>query len=217
MPSTPTEPPAEGRVARRQRRTRKALIDAACRVMSEKGVDAATMLEIAEAADMGAGTVYNYFKSKDDLAVAVLEFLMQDLAMRIESVTNTFSDSALVYACGVRSVLEVATQDARWHPLLNRSEVIADAMYRAMGPFAIRDMERATEAGRFTISDASLIWRLTSHALLGAALLILKGDLPATAKPEIVMRLLCMTGLPPAEAQDLALRDLPPVPDRLPA
>lgn len=57
-------PPAEGRVARRQARNRSALIAAARRIMSEKGIDAATMAEIAELADVGAGTVYNYFKSK---------------------------------------------------------------------------------------------------------------------------------------------------------
>ena len=58
-------------------------------VMSEKGIDAATMQEIAERADVGAGTVYSYFKSKDELAVAVIERVMHNLALRIEQVTNT--------------------------------------------------------------------------------------------------------------------------------
>jgi AcrR family transcriptional regulator len=49
----------ESRVDRRKRRNRDALIDAAYRVMTEKGIDAATMSEIAELADVGAGTVYN--------------------------------------------------------------------------------------------------------------------------------------------------------------
>ena len=86
----------EGRVARRQRRNREALIDAARTIMTDKGVDAATMLEIAQRADVGAGTVYNYFKSKDDLAIAVLETLMHDLALKIQAVTDTFDDPAQV-------------------------------------------------------------------------------------------------------------------------
>ena len=134
-----TQDQTEGRVARRQRRNRAALIQAARLVMSQKGVDGTTMLEIAEAADVGAGTVYNYFKSKDELAIAVLEEMMHDLAQRIEKVTNTFDDPAQVYAFGIRTVLETATQDVRWKQLLNRSEVIADATFRRMGPFAIRD------------------------------------------------------------------------------
>ena len=138
----------EGRVARRQRRNREALIDAARTVMTDKGVDAATMLEIAQRADVGAGTVYNYFKSKDDLAIAVLETLMHDLALKIQAVTDTFDDPAQVYAYGIRMVLETATQDVRWRQLLNRSEVLADATFRRMGPFAIRDSQTATAAGR---------------------------------------------------------------------
>ena len=52
----------ESRVDRRKRRNRDALIEAADKVMTEKGIDAATMLEIAELADVGAGTIYNYFE-----------------------------------------------------------------------------------------------------------------------------------------------------------
>jgi AcrR family transcriptional regulator len=204
-----TQDPPEGRVARRQRRNREALIQAARVIMSEKGVDGATMLEIAEAADVGAGTVYNYFKSKDELAIAVLEEMMHDLAQRIERVTDTFDDPAQVYAYGVRTVLENATQDVRWRQLLNRSEVIADATFRRMGPFAIRDMQTATAAGRFHVQDAALVWRLATHAIVGVSLAITTGQLPPTVIDETVVRLLCMTGIGEEGARELAARPRP--------
>ena len=199
----------EGRVARRQRRNRDALIAAARDVMTEKGVDAATMLEIAERADVGAGTVYNYFRSKDDLAIAVLETLMHELALRIEVVTNTFDDPAQVYAYGIRSVLDTATSDVRWAQMLHRSEVIADAMFRRMGPFAIRDLRLASQAGRFEVSNAELVWRLTTHALIGASFAITTGQLPSSATDQIIVRLLCMTGIGANAAVELAARPRP--------
>lgn len=199
----------EGRVARRQRRNRDALIAAARDIMTEKGVDAATMLEIAERADVGAGTVYNYFKSKDELAIAVLETLMHDLALRIEKVTDTFDDPAQVYAFGIRTVLDTATQDVRWAQMLNRSEVIADAMFRIMGPFAIRDLRLASQAGRFEVSNAELVWRLTTHALIGASLAITAEQVPASASDQIIVRLLCMTGIGANAATELACRPRP--------
>lgn len=204
--------PPEGRVARRQRRVREALIRAARLIMSEKGVDGATMLEIAERADVGAGTVYNYFRSKDDLAVAVLEEMMHDLALRIEKVTDTFDDPAQVYAFGVRTVLECATRDLRWRQLLNRSEVLADATYRRMGPFAIRDLRQATEAGRFSCTDPELVWRIATHAIVGVSLAITRGDLPEDRIHETVVRLLCMTGIGTDAAEDLAARPCPALP-----
>lgn len=209
----PAAPSDEGRVARRQRRNRDALIAAAREIMSEKGVAAATMLEIAERADVGAGTVYNYFKSKDELAVAVLETLMHELALRIEKVTNTFEDPAQVYAFGVRTVLETAIGDDRWAQMLHRSEVIADAMFRMIGPFAIRDMRQASQAGRFFVANPELIWRLTTHALIGACLGITTGQMPASIAEQVIVRLLCMTGIGLNEAVELAARPRPELAD----
>lgn len=199
----------EGRVARRQRRNREALVRAASIVMGEKGIDAATMLEIAERADVGAGTVYNYFKSKDALAVAVLEEMMHDLALRIEKVTDTFKDPAEVYAFGIRTVLETATTDVRWQQMLYRSEVISDALFRCMGPFAIRDLKRAVEAGRFQIPDADMVWRLTSHAIFGISLAVTSGAVSRDSMDQIIERLLCMTGVGAETARELSMRPRP--------
>lgn len=199
----------EGRVARRQARNRRALIDAARRIMSQKGIDAATMVEIADLADVGAGTVYNYFKSKEDLAIAVLEDLMLDLAVKIEKVTDTFDDPGQVYAFGIRTVIDTATGDLRWRQLLNRSEVMANAMFRQMGPFAIRDLEKATRAGRFKVDDAALTWKMTTHAVVGVALSVANDELPVSVIDNCIVRLLCMTGIGRDAAVDLAKRDRP--------
>ena len=202
----------EGRVARRRKRNTTALINAAREIMMEKGVDGATMLEIAERADVGAGTVYNYFRSKDELAIAVLEGLMHSLALRIEKVTNTFKDPARVYAYGISKVLDTATGDIRWAQMLHRSEVIADAMFRIMGPFATRDMERAIDAGRFQMKDVELVWRLTTHALIGASLTITKGNLPEESKKQVIAKMLCMAGVSVDDAEKLAKRSMPDLP-----
>ena len=52
----------ETRSERRKRQNREALIEAGHKIMTQKGIDAATMAEITELADMGAGTVYNLFR-----------------------------------------------------------------------------------------------------------------------------------------------------------
>lgn len=209
MNSPANEGEQEGRVARRQRRNREALIKAAGTIMSEKGIDAATMLEIAELADVGAGTVYNYFKSKDELAIAVLEEMMHELALRIERATAGLADPAAVYAFGIRTVLEAATTDISWKEMLYRSEVIADALFRRMGPFAIRDLRNGISAGVFRVSDPDLVWHLTAHAIVGASLAITTDRLSASVKEEIVIRLLCLTGIGIDAATELAARPRP--------
>lgn len=57
----------EGRRERKRQQTRDAVIDAAWRLFVEKGFDAVTVAEIAEAADIDRKTVYNHFETKEDL------------------------------------------------------------------------------------------------------------------------------------------------------
>lgn len=202
----------ESRNARRKRRNRQALVEAAHTVMAEKGIDAATMSEIADLADVGAGTVYNYFASKDDLAMRVMEEVMDRLAQRIEAVTDTFDDPGQVYAFGIRNVMKAATTDRRWSWLLRRSEVIADAMYRVMGPYAIRDLRNAVAAGRYRVEDAEMAWRQATHAIVGFSLAVCDGKLAPDKIDEAVVNLLGMVGVPRDEAWEIARRPSPDLP-----
>lgn len=52
---------------------------AALKVFSEKGIEASTMLEVAEQAGIGKGTLYEYFPSKQNLYLGSLEMIMDDL------------------------------------------------------------------------------------------------------------------------------------------
>jgi AcrR family transcriptional regulator len=74
----------EKTAARRQRRiaARKAqILDAAAQVFAEKGFHRTTTREIAEAADVSEGTIYNYFASKDDLLIGIMAQLSESMQL----------------------------------------------------------------------------------------------------------------------------------------
>lgn len=204
--------PTLSQTHKKKERTRQALIDAGYHVMAKKGIDAATMHQIAERADVAAGTVYNYFSSKDDLAMCVMEEVMARLARRIESVTNTFDDPAQVYAFGVRAVIEAAIYDKRLRLLLRRTEVISDAMFRKFGPYAIRDISAAVKAGRYKAENPELVWRMATHAIAGFSLAVCDNQLEASLIDEAVTNLLGMVGLDREAARDIATRPYPALP-----
>jgi len=60
------------RRARKKLATRERIVSASIRVFSERGIEQATVDEIAEAADVGKGTIYNYFATKEDIVVAFM-------------------------------------------------------------------------------------------------------------------------------------------------
>lgn len=59
------------RKEREKEERREEILDAAEKVFTEKGLAAATMDEIAERAELGKSTLYLYYKSKEDLYLAV--------------------------------------------------------------------------------------------------------------------------------------------------
>ncbi|WP_370206341.1 TetR/AcrR family transcriptional regulator, partial [Pararhodobacter marinus] len=64
---------AESLRDRKKARRRDALIAAATTLFGNKGVDATTMADIAEACDVSVPTVFNYFGSKDGLLMAIID------------------------------------------------------------------------------------------------------------------------------------------------
>jgi AcrR family transcriptional regulator len=59
-------------VSARRERTRQRLIDAAAAVTAEKGIEAATLDEIAARVGLTKGAIYDNFESKEDLILAVI-------------------------------------------------------------------------------------------------------------------------------------------------
>jgi AcrR family transcriptional regulator len=62
---------------------RERLIAAACELMHRQGVARTTLADIAEAADVPAGNVYYYFKTKDDIIAAVVEARVRQIESAI--------------------------------------------------------------------------------------------------------------------------------------
>jgi len=65
------EPDGRQRRERRFARRRQEILAAAAQIIAEKGYSGATTKEIAVAADVAEGTLYNYFRDKRDILLAI--------------------------------------------------------------------------------------------------------------------------------------------------
>jgi AcrR family transcriptional regulator len=73
------------RSQKKVKRTRKRLKKAALDVFSEKSVDAATIEDITEKADLGKGTLYQHFEDKDQIVITLVDEAVEHLIERIRS------------------------------------------------------------------------------------------------------------------------------------
>jgi AcrR family transcriptional regulator len=80
IPTTPKR-----RVPRQERSRRRVegLLDAAARLVVERGVDALTTREIAEAAGAPVASLYQYFSDKDDVLLALAQRDMEEMDAQV--------------------------------------------------------------------------------------------------------------------------------------
>ena len=76
------------RKERERERRRQQIIIAAKRVFSAKGFNKATMEDIAKEAELSPGTIYIYFKNKDELYASLSLRILKHLNIRLEHVKN---------------------------------------------------------------------------------------------------------------------------------
>jgi AcrR family transcriptional regulator len=83
--TTKTKKTGQTRAQKRAKKTRKKLKKAALDVFSEKAIDATTVEDITEKADLGKGTLYQHFEDKDEIVVTLVEEAIEHLVDCIRS------------------------------------------------------------------------------------------------------------------------------------
>lgn len=82
--SVPSAAPLAGRRQRRSSEIRERLFRAALKLFAEKGIAETTVEDITNAADVGKGTFFNYFPSKEHILIAFGEMQLAKLQSAVD-------------------------------------------------------------------------------------------------------------------------------------
>ncbi len=94
MDNATTQEP--NRLDRRKARTR------AAQTLIAEGRTNVPILEITQAADVGMGSFYNHFETKEQLFEAAVESVMDGYGQLLDDLTGGIEDPAEVFACSFR-------------------------------------------------------------------------------------------------------------------
>lgn len=200
----------------RQRRTRIRLRAVAHQLMAANGVDATTIQQIADAADIGFGTFYNYFPTKDALAVEVLDCVIHNLGERNDLATRELGeiDPVRIVANSVRFVMREMTTNPMWRWWLARLDLLVDRMRLGFGPFGLRDIDVAIGSGQYHIidDDRTLAWSHLVWLMAAAGRDVTDGHLPPSREAACAEAVLRVMGVDNASAHDATSTVLPASP-----
>lgn len=201
--------PGSGRVQRRRGRRTKEILTTAAELFGERGYDAVSLEDVAERLDVTKGSLYYYFRSKDELGTAAIESLGNDWTDRLEHLPAARTGSP---ADRLRALLhEHISIAVREYPAALRLFLVprdwpADTAAR------IKDMRRrhnevfrtvieeGVRSGEFTVTGIGTTLQCMHAAMSQAPAWCTRLPEPArtTAITELTETLLMLVGQPPA-------------------
>ena len=200
------------RLERRKQRTRTALIQAA-QMLIAAGKLNVPVLEITQAADVGMGSFYNHFDSKEELFEAAVADVLDTHGALLDQLTESIDDPAETFACSFRLTGRMFRRRPQESQILLVNGLNLMWSDRGLAPRAQRDIELATAAGRFTVDDPKLALAVAAGALLGLGKLLKEEPQrdDAAAADRVTEDVLRLFGLSADEAHDICQRPLPEI------
>lgn len=214
-PSTKVPASAKETVTRghkKKARTRHALVEAAMRIYAEKGVGELLLNELAVQADVSNGTVYNYFKTREEVLQAVGIELANQFSHRITAVSHGIDNGAERVAVGVRMFIQHGRLNSIWASAVVRVFQYDKNIRSAVANNLRGDLQLGAQQGLLRYQNEEIAMALIASATIGAMTAILDGHDFPDYDSTIAEMLLLGLGLTPAKAHRIAHLDLPEAP-----
>lgn len=201
---------APNRLERRKARTRSALVRAAQGFIAAGRLNV-PILELTHAADVGMGSFYNHFDSREQLFRTAVEDALDRYGTVLDELTVGLDDPAHVFAQSFRLTGRLHRRSPELSRVLLTNGLALAGSDKGLAPRARRDIEDGVRAGRFTVRDPESAMVIVAGAALCLGQLL--HDHPerddAEATDQVTEDLLRMLGLPPDEAHEICQRPLP--------
>jgi AcrR family transcriptional regulator len=201
--------PALRPLTRRDRRrveTRARLLEAARRVMARSGYERASIAEIAEEADLGFGTFYSHFESKEAVFRAVIEAASHARDALLESAAERIEDGAERLALAACLLVALSARERELTRfLLDARRGVENPGTEVVVARLRGDVARGCRAGRFRVPDETAAFAAVAGSVRTLCSAVAEGvcepSVAVTSAAELNLRLL---GLEPREAARLA-------------
>lgn len=205
------EPPAAAasglsRNERRKAETRAKLIGAARRVIARKGFEATTIRNITDEADVGFGSFYNYFESKEAIAEEAVSDILTRMSEMIDASNEGLEDALEIMARAMSTFLRASRQDPVLSLFFLQFGAYKPELGRNMAESMMRDIRLGVEQGYFHVPHMETLVVMIAGAMFSFLRERIEGDLGPEADRHAVRTALRMMRAPDDEAARLSRR-----------
>lgn len=189
--------------------------ESALRLFAERGVTQVNVKELAQAAGVARGTIYNNLPDPDNLFEAVAAQLAEDMNKRATDSFQDVTDPAMRTALGIRQYVRRAHEEPHWGRFLTRFAFNAAALQHMWQGKPLMDLTAGVQAGRFHLRQEQIpsAMSMLAGSVLGAMFITLEGIKTwREAGSDAAELVLVAWGVSKAEAREIANAKLPALP-----
>lgn len=186
--------------------------EAALKLFAERGVTHLNVSDLAQAAGVARGTIYNNLGDPDNLFAEVAASLAAEMNARVTASFEAVVDPAQRIAIGVRLYVRRAHEEPHWGRFITRFAFSNASLQKVWEGQPVVDMMAGLQTGRFHFRPDQLpsAMSLLTTSVLGAMFMVLEGIKTwREAGSDVAELVLIGLGLARAEARALAASDLP--------
>lgn len=173
--------------------------------MSRVGVDATTIQQVTEEADVGFGSFYNYFSSKEEIARTVFREQLADFSDRMDEMNSGIEDPSVRLSRNILRILSKTRKDPVWGWFFVHAEYALQELRGVFWQAHQRNLKQGLRLGcyRFRASPVT-VGDIAFGTTLSVMRSILEDRATSTAEVETVELLMILLGVPADRARELA-------------
>lgn len=189
---------------------------AAMQLFAENGGNQITVSELASAAGIARGTVYNNLESPERLFESVAAQLADEMHGRIVTSFETVEDPLQRLANGCRMFIRRAHEEPHWGRFVNRFSLNNASLQNLLHSQLLQDVMAGLQARRYSFRPDQLpgVIAMIAGTVLSSMFLVLEGHRSwrqaGADATELILRAM---GVPAEQALALATSELPPLPE----
>lgn len=142
--------------------------DAAIKLFAQQNAQQISMSELASAAGVSRGTVYNHIDSTSSLFEQIASNLAIEMNQRISASTHTHQDPALSLAYGIRLYIQRSSTEPDWGLFVATHGVNKTVLGQLWAGEPAKHLRAGLQEGRFSIEPGQM---MSTLALLGSAVI----------------------------------------------
>jgi len=189
--------------------------DAAMRLFAQRGSNRISVRDLAEAAGVARGTIYNNVSSIDTLFEEIARQMASEMHERIRLAFGSTEDPAQRLATGIRLFVRHSQDEPQWGRFMCRFGQTTAQLREVWYGQPMKDLVAGIDSGRYSIAKEKLTTAtaMIAGSVLAACLLVQEGFRgwreAGSEAAELILRAL---GIGEKEAQTIANLELPDLP-----